>query len=87
MDKLKIGELRKEILELRKELSRFESRLKKIEVNLYRSSVDELKKELEKEYPNIRFDNDLLELVGTLPSNPAEMDKEVIRKAIEWSIE
>jgi len=87
MEKLKISEFRKEILELRKELAKVESRLENIETKLYRASVEDLRKELEKEYPGIRFDDDLLELVGTLPYNPVEKDGEVIRKAIEWSIE
>jgi len=39
--------------------------------------------ELRKEYPYIEFDDDLLELVGTLPYNPAEKDKEVIREVVE----
>ncbi len=45
--------------------------------------IEELKNELKKEYPDIEFDGDLLELVGTQPYNPVEKDKEVIKETIE----
>ena len=78
---MKIEELRKELLELREELVRVEHRLKKLEMGISSYSIEEIKNELRKEYPNIKFDDDLVELVGTLPYNPVEKDREVIREA------
>ena len=76
-------ELRKELVELREELAKVEYRLRRLEVELSSYQIEELKNELKKEYPDIEFDDDLLELVGTQPYNPVEKDKEVIRETIE----
>ncbi len=46
-------------------------------------SVEELRTELKEEYPDIDFDDDLLSLVGSIPQNPPEKDKEVVREAVE----
>ena len=80
---MKIEERKKELLELREELVKMEYRLRKLEMGISRYSADEIKNELKKEYPNIKFDDDLIELVGTLPYFPAEKDKEMIREAVE----
>jgi len=80
---IKMEEIRKELMELREELTKVEYRLRRLEVELSYYSKEELKNELKKEYPEIEFDDDLLELVGTHPYNPIEKDKEVIRETIE----
>ena len=46
-------------------------------------SIEEIGAELKEEYPDIDFDDDLLSLVGSIPTNPPEMDKQVIRGAVE----
>jgi hypothetical protein len=71
-------------MEMKMEELRKEYRLKKLEMEISSSScsIEEIKSELKKEYPDIKFDDDLLELVGTLPYNPVERDKEVIREAV-----
>ncbi len=46
-------------------------------------SVEELRTELKEEYPDIDFDDDLLSPVGSIPQNPPEKDKEVVREAVE----
>ena len=46
-------------------------------------SVEELRTELKEEYPDIDFDDDLLSPVGSIPTNPPEMDRVVLRKAVE----
>ena len=77
--------IRKEILELRRELVRVEQRLRRIkrEFSAY-SKVEEIRSELKKEFPSLDFDDDeLLELVGKLPYNPVEKDREVIRESVE----
>ncbi|MEX2750307.1 MAG: hypothetical protein Q6366_000335 [Candidatus Freyarchaeota archaeon] len=79
--------VRREILELRKDLVRIEERLRRIEREfLAYSRVEEIRNELKKEFPSLDFDDDLLELVGKLPYNPVERDREVIREAVEWLI-
>ncbi|MBS7251306.1 MAG: hypothetical protein KIH08_12085 [Candidatus Freyarchaeota archaeon] len=79
--------VRREILELRKDLVRIEQRLRRIEREfLAYSRVEEIRSELKKEFPSLDFDDDLLELVGKLPYNPVERDREVIREAVEWLI-
>ena len=35
------------------------------------------------EIQNIKFDDDLIQLVGTLPYTPVEKDKDIIREAVE----
>jgi predicted nucleic acid-binding Zn-ribbon protein len=85
---MKRENMKKEILELRRELVRVEHRLRRLERELSGySKVDEIRNELKKEFPSLEFDDDLLELVGRLPYNPVDRDKEVIREAVEWSIE
>jgi predicted nucleic acid-binding Zn-ribbon protein len=84
----KMENMKREILELRRELVRVEHRLRRLEKELLGySKVDEIRNELKKEFPSLEFDDDLLELVGSLPYNPVDRDKEVIREAVEWSIE
>jgi len=80
---MKIEELKKELLELREELVKMEYRLRRLEMGISRYSTDEIKNELKKEYPDLKFDDDLIELVGTLPYFPAEKDKEIVREAVE----
>jgi len=46
-------------------------------------SIEKIGAELKEEYPDIDFDGDLLSLVGSIPPNPPEMDKQVIREAVE----
>ena len=46
-------------------------------------SVEELRTELKEEYPDIDFDDDLLSLVGSIPTNPPEMDRVVLREVME----
>lgn len=83
----KMENVRREILELRKDLVRIEERLRRIEREfLAYSRVEEIRNELKKEFPSLDFDDDLLELVGKLPYNPVERDREVIREAVEWLI-
>ncbi|WXG39259.1 MAG: hypothetical protein WED07_00235 [Candidatus Freyarchaeum deiterrae] len=79
--------IRNEILELRRELVRVEQRLRRIErqFSVY-SKVEEIRNELKQEFPSLDFDDELLELVGKLPYNPFEEDREVIREAVEWLI-
>jgi hypothetical protein len=79
--------IRKEILKIRRELVRVEQRLRiEREFSTY-SKVDVIRNELKREFPSLDFDDDLLELVGRLPYNPVKKDREVIREAVEWSIE
>ena len=80
---MKIEDIKKELLKLREELVRMKYRLKRLEMSMSSYAADEIKKELEKEYPNIKFDDDLIQLVGTLPYNPVEKDKDIIREAVE----
>ena len=81
-----IGEIRRRIARLREELTRMEYRIAQVELKLAKPSEDErirgLEMELRKEYPNTKFDRDLLELVGILPYNPVEKDEEVVREAV-----
>lgn len=49
--------------------------------------VDEIRNELKDKFPSLEFDDDLLELVGRLPYNPVEREREVIGETVEWSIE
>nr|MDO8082684.1 hypothetical protein [Candidatus Freyarchaeota archaeon] len=79
--------IRKEILELRRELVRVEMRLRRIERDFSAcSKVEDIRSELKQEFPSLDFDDELLELVGKLPYNPVEKDREVIREAVEWLI-
>lgn len=75
--------LRKEIFRLRREMDFLRRRLEELELELTHRSVEEIKAELKEDYPDIDFDDDLLALVGTIPPNPPEMDKEVVREAVE----
>lgn len=85
---IKVEKIRKEILELRRELAKVAQRLRRIEREfLGYSRMDEIRNELKREFPSLDFDDDLLELVGKLPYNPIERDREVIREAVEWLIE
>mgnify|MGYP000686894524 CR=1 FL=1 len=43
----------------------------------------EIKNELREEYLSIKFDDDLIEFVGTLPCFPAEKDRDIIRETVE----
>ncbi|MBE8539950.1 hypothetical protein [Geoglobus acetivorans] len=45
--------------------------------------VEEIRTELKEEYPDIDFDDDLLAIVGSIPPNPPEMDRVVLRRAVE----
>ncbi|MBE8540212.1 hypothetical protein [Geoglobus acetivorans] len=75
--------LRKEIFRLRREMDHLKRKLDVLELELIQKSVEEIKAELKEEYPDINFDDDLLSLVGSVPPNPPEMDKQVIREAVE----
>ncbi len=75
--------LRKEIFRLRREMDFLRRRLEELELELTHRSVEETKAELKEDYPDIDFDDDLLALVGTIPPNPPEKDKEVVRDAVE----
>jgi hypothetical protein len=63
------------------------NRLRRIkrEFSVY-SKVEEIRSELKQGFPSLDFDDELLELVGKLPYNPVEKDREVIREAVEWLI-
>ena len=58
-------------------------RLEELELELTRKSVEEIGSEMKEKYPDIDFDDDLLFLVGSISPNPPEMDKEVLREAVE----
>jgi len=81
-----MGEIRKQPAKVRQELKRIEHRVAHVELELGKPPVEErikaIEKELRKEYPNTKFDRDLLKLVGTLPYYPVEKDKEVIQESI-----
>ena len=79
--------IRKEISRLRNEMEGLRRRLEKLELELVHQSVKEVRGELGTEYPGMKFDDDLLTLVGIIPSNPPEMDKEIIREAIRKVME
>ncbi|AGK61298.1 hypothetical protein Asulf_01307 [Archaeoglobus sulfaticallidus PM70-1] len=75
--------LRKEIFRLKREMDSLKRRLEELELELTHRSVEDIKSELKEEYPDIDFDDDLLALVGTIPPNPPEMDKQIVREAVE----
>ena len=81
-----IGEIRKQLAKVRRELSKIEYRVAQVELELAKPSMEEkvkvIEEELRREYPDMKFDRDLLELVGTLPYNPVKKDKEVIEEAL-----
>jgi len=81
-----ISEIRRKLARVREELTRIEYRVAQVELELAKPSmeerVDALEKEMRSEYPDLRFDRDLLELIGTLPYNPVEKDKEILREAV-----
>jgi len=58
-------------------------RLEELELELTRKSVEEIRSEMKEKYPDSDFDDDLLSLVGSISPNPPEMDKEVLREAVE----
>jgi len=75
--------LRREIFRLRREMDSLRRKLEELELELTRKSVEEIRAELKEEYPDMDFKDDLLSLVGSIPPNPPEMDKEVLREAVE----
>ena len=81
-----LSEIRRQLAHLRDELARIEHRVAQVELKLTKPSreerIRELEEELRREYPNMKFDRDLLELVGILPYNPVEKDEEVVRETI-----
>ncbi|ABL78379.1 hypothetical protein [Thermofilum pendens] len=80
-----ISEIRKRLARLREELARLERRIAQVEFKMASSGEERIKaveEELKEEYPGMKFDRDLLELVGILPYNPVEEDEEVVREAI-----
>ncbi len=81
-----ISEIKRQLARVREELARIEYRIAQVELKMAKPSEEEriraLEEELRKKYPNMKFDRDLLGLVGILPYNPMEKDNEVIREAV-----